>query len=805
MSDFFDDGPGTASGGADRSLALRNARIAIQRRWWLVVAVFALVVAFAVWRTSRQVRQYRATAVVQVGEARQPMTSMTQATQWDYRIDPMQSAQEIIRSSRVAERAAVQSGLRLAIESPVNVRRSQIFGKTVPQVDSTLGYAEFTLRFRTDAYELTENGQVVAEARYGRPIASRGILLTVPERPDIDEAEAVLRVISPADAGGRVRGGVITRGRPQTNIVEISYTGTDPFTVMQVTNAVAEEYRAYASENRLQEAASRARIIERALIDQRDRLDSAQDEVKGFKERYELINVSAEQAELITAIGRFEAERDAALIERGVYGELMGRLTAADTSTEELRRLAGSQAVRSNPYVNTLYEQWFELRKRQEELRAANKISPHPEARAVDSLIVATKQNLQQASGLYLQGLESRIRSLSTRIDELRGRMVKYPGLEANEQKLAADLRMIQSVYDELQSEYQRARIAEQVRDESIEIVDRAMQPTAPVSPNRKRIYLTAMIFGTLLGLAAAVGVEQLDDTVKSPDEARERFDLTVLGTIPRIKEAGASRRAIEVAGQRLVTHFDPRSPVGEAYRSLRTNLAFARAHEPLKTILLSSPGPADGKSTTVANLAITFAQQGQRTLLVDADLRRAVLDKLFTVPREPGLTDVLVGRAPLAEVVNATVIDNLFVMGSGPFPPNPSELLGSQAMRDVLRQAREQFDVVLLDSPPLLAVTDAAVLSTMVDGAILVVRTGATPRPSVRRAVSQLQTVHGRLVGTVLNDVDFRSGLYGGGYGYYYYQYYGQDGHRNGSNGGLLGSVRQWARRSGAKARDRT
>jgi tyrosine-protein kinase Etk/Wzc len=331
------------------------------------------------------------------------------------------------------------------------------------------------------------------------------------------------------------------------------------------------------------------------------------------------------------------------------------------------------------------------------------------------------------------------------------------------------------------------------------------MQPTAPVSPNRKRIYLTAMIFGTLLGLAAAVGVEQLDDTVKSPDEARERFDLTVLGTIPRIKEAGASRRAIEVAGQRLVTHFDPRSPVGEAYRSLRTNLAFARAHEPLKTILLSSPGPADGKSTTVANLAITFAQQGQRTLLVDADLRRAVLDKLFTVPREPGLTDVLVGRAPLAEVVNATVIDNLFVMGSGPFPPNPSELLGSQAMRDVLRQAREQFDVVLLDSPPLLAVTDAAVLSTMVDGAILVVRTGATPRPSVRRAVSQLQTVHGRLVGTVLNDVDFRSGLYGGGYGYYYYQYYGQDGHRNGSNGGLLGSVRQWARRSGAKARDRT
>ena len=150
MSEFIDDGPVTGSSTGDRNLALRNALIAIQRRWWLVLAVFALVVAFAVWRTSRQVRTYQSTAVVQVGEARQPMTSMTQATQWDYRIDPMQSAQEIIRSSRIAERAAERVGLRLAIVSPAGVRRSQIFGNTTPQVDSTLRFAEFTLRFRPD-------------------------------------------------------------------------------------------------------------------------------------------------------------------------------------------------------------------------------------------------------------------------------------------------------------------------------------------------------------------------------------------------------------------------------------------------------------------------------------------------------------------------------------------------------------------------------------------------------------------------------------------------------------------------------
>jgi tyrosine-protein kinase Etk/Wzc len=804
MSEYHDDGPVTGSSTGDRNLALRNAFIAIRRRWWLVAGVFVLVVAFAVWRTSRQQRLYQTTAVVQIGEVMQPMTSMTPSQNWDYRIDPMQSAQEIIKSSRIAERAATAVGLRLAIAFPPTLQRSLLFGDSVPVVDSSLRYAEYTVELGAERYALTQAGQTLGTSRYNEPMNAGGLHFIIPARPRLDEPEVILRVQSPADAGRMVRGAVTTRGRPSTNIVEISYTGTDPSTVMRVTNAIAEAYRDYSSENRLQEAASRAQIISQSLQDQRRRLDSAQQEVRMFKQQNSLSNVTAEQTELITSIARFEGEHDIALIERGVYEQLMGRLTAADTSVEELRKLAASEAVRSNPYVNTLYQQWFDLRTRQEELRAQNKVSPHPEAQAVDSLIVGTKSALQQASGLYLQGLQSRLQSIGNRIADLKGQMTRYPSLEAQESKLAADLRTIQAVYDALQSEYQRARIAEQVEDVSVEIVDRAPQPTAPISPNRKRIYMTAMIFGAMLGLASAMAVEQLDDSVKSPDEARERFDLTVLGTIPQIKDAG-TKRVLEGTSHRLVTHLDPRSPVAEAYRSLRTNLAFARAHEALKTIVLTSPGPADGKSTTVANLAITFAQQGQRTLLIDADLRRAVLDQLFGAPREPGLTDVLVGRAQLADVITQTEIPNLHVLGSGPFPPNPSELLGSQAMRDTLREAREAFDFVLLDSPPLLAVTDAAVLSTMVDGAILVVRMGSTARTSVRRAQSQLHTVHGRLVGAVLNDVDFRAGLYGGGYGYYYYYYYGQDGHRNGASG-VLDRVQQWTRRAGkARRRERT
>jgi capsular exopolysaccharide synthesis family protein len=172
------------------------------------------------------------------------------------------------------------------------------------------------------------------------------------------------------------------------------------------------------------------------------------------------------------------------------------------------------------------------------------------------------------------------------------------------------------------------------------------------------------------------------------------------------------------------------------------------------------------------------------------------VLDKTFSVPRSPGLTEVIVGEATLQEAANATDVPNLFVMGSGQFPPNPSELLGSVAMRSVLRDARDQFDVVLFDSPPLLAVTDAAVLSTMVDGTLLIVRMGSTARPAVRRALEQLQTVRGRVLGAVMNDVDLERGSYYGGYGYAYYAYYGSESNGNGNGRGVMDRIRRMAKR---------
>jgi capsular exopolysaccharide synthesis family protein len=475
----------------------------------------------------------------------------------------------------------------------------------------------------------------------------------------------------------------------------------------------------------------------------------------------------------------------------------------ADTTDVELRRLTGTEAIANNTHIANLFNRWFDLEKALAQLRAEGKNERNTDVRAAYSTIGRTKQDLQQASAQYLQALETRIQSIDAKIAENRRTLENFPPLEAEQLRLQSNVQTAQQLFAQLQSSLQVNRINEADDGGRVQLIDEAVTPTFAISPRRTRDATYSLVLGLLLGLALALALERLDDTVKSPDELREKMAVTVVGLIPAIDTDDIVAGGQSPTIGRLVTHADPRSPVAEAYRSLRTNLAFARTTQPVQTIVVASPGPGDGKSTTAANLAITFAQQGQRTLLIDADMRRAVLDKTFGIARTPGLTDVIVGSTSLDRAVRETQVPNLFVLPSGQFPPNPSELLGSPAMRQTLATAKEAFDVVLFDSPPLLAVTDAAVLSTLVDGTILVVRTASTARDAVHRALGQLRAVHGRILGAVLNDVDTRGGSYYGGYGYYYYSYGLEsngdgNGNGNGRKAGIVNRVKKLAGRGG-------
>lgn len=296
----------------------------------------------------------------------------------------------------------------------------------------------------------------------------------------------------------------------------------------------------------------------------------------------------------------------------------------------------------------------------------------------------------------------------------------------------------------------------------ALEVIEEAPLPAAPIGSGGMMQVLLAAAIGLMLAVGAAFLLEYLDDTVKSPEDMARATGLTTLGAITRI--------AGESPSERLITVRHPKSPISEAYRVMRTNLQFSSLDQSLKSLVITSPSPMEGKSTTMANLGVVMAQAGRSVILVDSDLRRPMLHKIFELPNKEGLTSALLqDESMLDGHFQETGIDNLRVLTSGPLPPNPSELLGSQRMQLLIEQLEKEADIVLFDTPPALPVTDAAVLATQADGVLMVADVGKTRRTAARQAVDSLRKVGVNLLGFAVNRLPLRGSA---GY-YYYYQYY--------------------------------
>lgn len=328
--------------------------------------------------------------------------------------------------------------------------------------------------------------------------------------------------------------------------------------------------------------------------------------------------------------------------------------------------------------------------------------------------------------------------------------------------RLAAQERLI----EQLRTQIFTIRLAEDQGANIVSLLEEAQVPLAPVSPRPLYNAFYGALLGAVAGLAAAFFIEYLDDTVKAAQDLPALLGTSLLALIGRMESK--SKRSV-------VNTEDSRSPLAEAYRMLRTNIRFAMVDDTIRTLLITSPSPSEGKSTTAANLATVMAQAGHRTILIDADLRRPVQHQIFGLTNRDGLTTALIEREkPIEDYLKSTNVPDLLVLTSGPMPPNPSELLGSQRMQDLLLHLQSYAEYVIIDTPPVLAVTDSALLAGSVRGVLLVLRAGVTRLEAARRAIAQLTSVQARMVGTVLNGVKAD----GDGY-YYYHYYYGQNGER--------------------------
>jgi capsular exopolysaccharide synthesis family protein len=361
----------------------------------------------------------------------------------------------------------------------------------------------------------------------------------------------------------------------------------------------------------------------------------------------------------------------------------------------------------------------------------------------------------------------------SAQLSQLPEKSLKYARLERDRTVLA-------ETYLLMRQKLEEAKITQASQMGQVRIIDPAIIPDGRDSPKSKMNVMIGLLIGGSLGIALASIREYMDNTVKTVEDIEKKHQH-VLGIIPALGDGNYDKkkkltsvpwqRELQTIRRTIITKEDPKSPISEAYRSLRTGILYSSPDKPIKSMIVSSPGPGEGKTTTTANLAITFANMGKKTLLIDADLRRPVLHHVFELEKTPGLTDFLTGVVQDFDgLPQATETKNLFVCTSGINPPNPSELLGSEKMSELVEKLENDWDIILLDSPPMVAVTDATIISKEIDAMVLVVHSGKTNKQSFERTISTLKNINVPLVGVVLNSVTSKNSY--GSYTYYYQDY---------------------------------
>lgn len=340
---------------------------------------------------------------------------------------------------------------------------------------------------------------------------------------------------------------------------------------------------------------------------------------------------------------------------------------------------------------------------------------------------------------------------------------------QAEIDRLETRLAQYRQIYASVLASYEQIRLAEAQNITSIIQVEPATPPEEPVRPQTLRNTALAALVGIFLAVGIVFALDFLDDTIKSPDWITTQTKLPVIGTIQTFDPKAGDPVAL----------ISPRSPVTESFRSLRTNVRYASVDHPLRVLLVTSPTPEDGKTTVAINLAVVIAQSGNRSVLIDADLRRPRIHKVLGLDNRQGLSGLFIQNpTTLNGALQQTRLEALKVLPSGGTPPTPSELLGSQKMKEILDSIASEAEMIVVDTPPVLSVTDAAVLSPLVDGMLLVVKMGTTKQSALLQAVEQLQQVNARILGVVVNGVNpKKSHYYYRNYGYYQYYYYGDNG----------------------------
>lgn len=568
-----------------------------------------------------------------------------------------------------------------------------------------------------------------------------------------------------------------------SRLVDVKFQAKDPVMAARIANSLAKAYINQNLETKLKAVQDAVKWLHKRSEEERKRVEQAEKAMLRYKERHGIVTDFSSDVEMITA--QKLAQLNAQVLEaesNRVEAETRYRQAKALVDTPDM--FDSISEVLNNQLIQQIKSMEVELYQRMSEL-SKKYGQRHPQMIAIGSELKILKKRKAEEVNRVIGSLKTEYRVARAKENALKAAFVKQKKESLGLNQKAIDYGVLRreaesarQMYELLIKRFKEASVTENMRTGNIRVIDRAEVPGGPVKPRKNFNILLATIVGLVTGIGLAFFFEYLDNTIKVPDDIKKYLHIPYLGPIPAMAWNGDGNPDDGQKKPEMMTLHSPKSTASEAYRGIRTSILFSSAENEPKVILVSSAGPQEGKTITATNLAITMAQSGNKVIMLDCDMRRPKIHKIFGINRDRGMTNLLVGNQDIKGTLFHTELPNLDVIPCGPIPPNPSEIVGSVRMKKLLDVLREKYTRIIIDSPPITAVTDAVVLAKSTDGMVLVIRASDTAREIVKNGLDQIQAVGGHVLGAILNGVDMGSdGYY---YYQYYYYYYGEDGERN-------------------------
>jgi succinoglycan biosynthesis transport protein ExoP len=733
----------------EEQINLRDYLYVIQKRRWTVITVFAVIVITVAILTFTATPIYEATTRLIIDKENPNVVSIQEVMSVDASgSDYYQTQYKIIESRTVAREVIRRLNL---------YKSEEFFPKPKDDLISNLKRSiQETIAFWKDS--------ITSLLRTGDKSIPKTLEGFEPDSPLV------------SDFIKRIKVSPIRNSR----LVDVRFEGKDSVLAATIVNTLTDVYISQNLETKLRAAQDAVKWLHNRIEEERKKVEKAEQALLRYKEKHSIVtdfssdveNITAQKlAHLNTQVVEAESNR--------VEAETRYKQAMVLTGTPDM--LDSIPEVLNNELIRQIKSMEVELFKRMSEL-SKKYGQKHPQMVAIESELNTLQKRRTQEVSRVINSLKNEYKVALAKENSLKAALAKQKkeSLELNQKAIRYGVLRRESesaryMYELLIKRFKETSLTEDMKTGNIRIVDRAEVPEYPIKPKKKLNILLAIIVSLLTGTGLAFFFEYLDNTIKLPEEVEKHLNIPFLGSIPLF----STKNKWNIRGdtsQELIAYNYPRSTASESYRGIRTSILFSSAESVPQVILITGVGPQEGKTITTANLAVTMAQADSKILILDCDMRRANVHKVFGTANDHGISNLLVGNGNMREAILHTRIPNLDVIPCGPIPPNPAELLGSTRMKTLLNSLRKHYAHILIDSPPSIAVTDAVVLSKSVDGLILVIRAGYTAKEIIKIGIAQFGAVGTHILGAVLNGVDMSRDRYH--YQYYYY-YYGKDGDR--------------------------